>query len=244
VTTLQGFTSCCGPASCHPLNGVSSLRFDAGISPGAGSQLPRTLTSPRTGLAPAGCREFVARLRHVIGSLLPSLPWRPSCWAHQESWIPTADRQRVRAGMKAGASLESARSSIAMLRAAAQSSPDSTAAGSPPPTSPAAPPAVETKAAAADIDVVGWAAAACSCFQGFAQVKANVRIKNTGSISLPIGAGEGSSWRLLVRTPTRGPFSTPPRTPIPLQYGVIDLGTGPLVRLCNELPATNRSARS
>ncbi len=33
-----GFASCCGPASCHPLNEVSLLRFDTGISPDAGSR--------------------------------------------------------------------------------------------------------------------------------------------------------------------------------------------------------------
>jgi len=44
---------------------VSSLRFDGGISPVAGSQLPGTLASPRAGLAPAGCPQLVARLHHV-----------------------------------------------------------------------------------------------------------------------------------------------------------------------------------
>ena len=58
------FASCCGPVSCHPLHGVSSLRFDAEISPDAGSQLPGTLASPGTGLAPAGHPELVARLHH------------------------------------------------------------------------------------------------------------------------------------------------------------------------------------
>ena len=35
-----------------------------------GASLPRTLASPRTGLAPAGCRELVARLRHEVVSFL------------------------------------------------------------------------------------------------------------------------------------------------------------------------------
>jgi hypothetical protein len=48
-----------------PFKEVSSLRFDDGIPQAAGSQLPGTLASPRTGLAPAGCRELVARLRHA-----------------------------------------------------------------------------------------------------------------------------------------------------------------------------------
>ena len=43
------------------LSGVLSLRFDGGVSPDAGSQLPGTLASPGTGLPPAGCRELVAR---------------------------------------------------------------------------------------------------------------------------------------------------------------------------------------
>ena len=51
---VAGFASCCGLASRHPLYGVSSLRFDVGLSTDAGSQLPGTLASPRTGLSPAG----------------------------------------------------------------------------------------------------------------------------------------------------------------------------------------------
>ena len=62
---VAGFASCCGLVSCHRLHAVSSLRFDGGISPDAGSQLPGTLASPRAGLAPAGCPQLVARLRHV-----------------------------------------------------------------------------------------------------------------------------------------------------------------------------------
>ena len=60
-----GFTRRCGLVSCHRLHAVSSLRFDGGISPDAGSQLPGTLAPPRTGLAPVGCPQLVARLRHV-----------------------------------------------------------------------------------------------------------------------------------------------------------------------------------
>ena len=47
-----GFALCCGLVSCHRLHAVSSLRFDAGISLDAGSQLPGTLASPRAGLHP------------------------------------------------------------------------------------------------------------------------------------------------------------------------------------------------
>jgi hypothetical protein len=35
------FASCCGPASCHPLNEVSLLRFDADLSTDAGSRATR-----------------------------------------------------------------------------------------------------------------------------------------------------------------------------------------------------------
>jgi hypothetical protein len=57
-----------------------SLCFDGEISLDAGSQLPGTLASPRTGLAPAGCPELVARLRHnnllvvMASKLLDALP--------------------------------------------------------------------------------------------------------------------------------------------------------------------------
>ena len=46
--------------------------------PKPGASLPGTLASPRTGLAPAGCRELVARLRHDHSFALR----RPSCWTH------------------------------------------------------------------------------------------------------------------------------------------------------------------
>jgi hypothetical protein len=57
-----GFTSCCGLAGRTPPEGRLSLRFDARLSTNAGSQLPRTLASPRSGLPPAGCPELDARL--------------------------------------------------------------------------------------------------------------------------------------------------------------------------------------
>src|SRR3982751_4484410 len=41
------------------------------------ASLPGALAPPRTGLPPAGCRELVARLRHILLS-----PWRPNCWTH------------------------------------------------------------------------------------------------------------------------------------------------------------------
>ena len=46
--------------------GALSFRFDAGISPHAGNQLPGTLASPRAGLTPAGCPELIARLHHDL----------------------------------------------------------------------------------------------------------------------------------------------------------------------------------
>ena len=46
----------------HAPKGRLSLHFDAALSNDAGSQLPGTLASPRTGLAPAGCPELDARL--------------------------------------------------------------------------------------------------------------------------------------------------------------------------------------
>lgn len=45
------------------------MGFDAALSNDAGSQLPGTLASPRTGLAPAGCPELDVRL-HLFPSLL------------------------------------------------------------------------------------------------------------------------------------------------------------------------------
>jgi hypothetical protein len=53
----------------HAPEGRLSLHFDADLSIDAGSQLPRTLVSPRTGLTPAGYPELVARL-HVFTPLL------------------------------------------------------------------------------------------------------------------------------------------------------------------------------
>src|SRR6266536_3651931 len=47
-----------------PLQGLCRSASTAGSHPTPGAVLPGTLASPRTGLAPAGCRELVARLRH------------------------------------------------------------------------------------------------------------------------------------------------------------------------------------
>jgi hypothetical protein len=63
----------------HAPEGRLSLHFDAGLSTDAGSQLPGTLASPRTGLAPAGCPELDARL-HPFNLL--DLYGRPSCWTY------------------------------------------------------------------------------------------------------------------------------------------------------------------
>jgi Transposase, Mutator family len=53
-----------------------------------GAALPGTLASPRTGLAPAGCPELVARLRHgtllrvMAPALLDALGSRQACRSH------------------------------------------------------------------------------------------------------------------------------------------------------------------
>src|SRR4029453_13514753 len=54
-----------------PSQGRSTSASTPGSRPTPGVLLPRTLASPRTGLAPAGCRELVARLRR--GALLSVL---------------------------------------------------------------------------------------------------------------------------------------------------------------------------
>jgi hypothetical protein len=53
----------------HAPAGRLSLHFDAALSNDAGSQLPGTLASPRTGLTPAGYPELDVRL-HLSTSLL------------------------------------------------------------------------------------------------------------------------------------------------------------------------------
>src|SRR5215218_2078851 len=49
-----------------PSQGRSSSASTPGSRPTPGVLLPGTLASPRTGLAPAGCRELVARLRRGV----------------------------------------------------------------------------------------------------------------------------------------------------------------------------------
>src|SRR5215217_5890308 len=49
-----------------PSTGRSSSASTPGSRPTPGVLLPGTLASPRTGLAPAGCRELVARLRRGV----------------------------------------------------------------------------------------------------------------------------------------------------------------------------------
>jgi hypothetical protein len=61
----------------HAPEGRLSLRFDAALSNDAGSQLPGTLASPRTGLAPAGCPELDARL-HLLHPLSSRISARKS----------------------------------------------------------------------------------------------------------------------------------------------------------------------
>jgi len=49
-----------------PSQGRSTSASTPGSHPTPGVLLPGTLASPRTGLAPAGCRELVARLRRGV----------------------------------------------------------------------------------------------------------------------------------------------------------------------------------
>src|SRR6476661_2476030 len=73
VTTLQvSLHATDRPFARPPRMRALSFRFDAGISPHAGNQLPGTLASPRTGLTPAGCPELVARLHHDLQSFIAS----------------------------------------------------------------------------------------------------------------------------------------------------------------------------
>jgi hypothetical protein len=48
-------------ASLHPAKRGLSFRFDGGLSPDAGDQLPGTLASPRAGLPPAGRAQHAGR---------------------------------------------------------------------------------------------------------------------------------------------------------------------------------------
>src|SRR5215217_7336822 len=57
-----------------PHRGRSSSASTPGSRPTPGVLLPGTLASPRAGLAPAGCRELVARLRRRS---LPSVTSAP-----------------------------------------------------------------------------------------------------------------------------------------------------------------------
>ena len=84
-----GFTSCCGPASRSPPHRdfVAPLRRTGSLPP-PGAVLPGTLTSPRTGLTPAGQRELVARLHHRY---LLDLR-RPSCWTHNYTGVTLIER--------------------------------------------------------------------------------------------------------------------------------------------------------
>ena len=73
---------------------------DPAFRPNPGASLPGTLASPRTGLAPAGRRELVARLRHECSFAVMA---SPNCWTHgtfvgpraQSSRRPSVARNRV-----------------------------------------------------------------------------------------------------------------------------------------------------
>ncbi len=59
----------------HDPKGRSSSRFDAGLSTDAGDQLPGSLTTTWTGLAPAGDSKLAhqSQRHHLLG---------PTLWAH------------------------------------------------------------------------------------------------------------------------------------------------------------------
>ena len=59
----------------HDPKGRSSSRFDAGLSTDAGDQLPGSLTTTWTGLAPAGDN----RLTHQANGITS---FGPTLWAH------------------------------------------------------------------------------------------------------------------------------------------------------------------
>ena len=65
----------------HDPKGRLSSRFDAGLSTDAGDQLPGSLVTTRTGLAPAGNDELPTESDHVI------TPPLSNCRAYsQSSW--------------------------------------------------------------------------------------------------------------------------------------------------------------
>jgi hypothetical protein len=67
VTTLQvSLHATDRPFARPPKMRTLSFRFDAGISPCAGNQLPGTLASPQAGLTPAGCPELLVRLHYRL----------------------------------------------------------------------------------------------------------------------------------------------------------------------------------
>jgi hypothetical protein len=80
LTTLQASLDAADWPVARPLYGRSTSASTPGSRPTPGVLLPGTLASPRAGLAPAGCRELVARLRR--GTPPFGGPRRPSCWTH------------------------------------------------------------------------------------------------------------------------------------------------------------------
>jgi hypothetical protein len=70
MTTLQASLHAADRPVARPLAGRSTSASTPGSRPTPGVLLPGTLASPRTGLAPAGRCELVARLRRYI-HLLP-----------------------------------------------------------------------------------------------------------------------------------------------------------------------------
>jgi len=64
----------------HDPTGRSSSRFDAGLSTDAGDQLPGSLTTTWTGLAPAGDNKLAHQANGITSS-------DPTFWAHSRSLL-------------------------------------------------------------------------------------------------------------------------------------------------------------
>lgn len=154
--------------------------------------------------------------------------------------VSEADIRTLRAGVRGGWTLDEAKSFTVALR----TPPDPSVSPLPPrstqvnfartvtgttvparPSAPASGTAPERPPLAAQIDVKGWAK--CVCSEDFVQIKVYVDVKNRGSKSFEIGAGEGSPWRLLVGPANRTIPTSP--TPGPIgSYGLVNYAAGKL----------------
>ena len=71
INDAAGFASCCGPLSRSPSQGFRRCASTPGVSPDAGSLLPGSLTTTRTGLTPAGDDELQHKSGHVTIGVTP-----------------------------------------------------------------------------------------------------------------------------------------------------------------------------